>query len=131
MIRDKKRYPIEEVLSKIKPNVRKKESLVEFDGDRIKMNSHRYHLFATKGVRCVKCGLVGKFFAKEKTLPDERPHFNLYAVDENGNEVLMTKDHIIPKSRGGTNHISNYQTMCGPCNQAKGNLIEEEIIIRM
>lgn len=124
MIRDKKKYSIEEVLNKIKPNVRKKESYVDFDGDLIKMNSHRYHLFATKGTTCVNCGLQGEFFAKEKTIPDERPHFNLYAIDQYGNEVLMTKDHILPKSKGGKDHIDNYQTMCAPCNVAKGDTLK-------
>lgn len=40
-------------------------------------------------------------------------------IDENGKEVLMTKDHVIPKSKGGANDISNYQTMCKRCNEAK------------
>ena len=44
----------------------------------------------------------------------------MYGV-KNGEEVLFTKDHIIPKSKGGKNHISNYQTMCEPCNSEKGN----------
>lgn len=50
---------------------------------------------------------------------------NLYAVDEAGNEVLMTKDHIVPHSKGGIDDISNYQTMCVRCNQKKGNDIEK------
>jgi 5-methylcytosine-specific restriction endonuclease McrA len=50
-------------------------------------------------------------------------HFNLYAVNEYGDKILMTKDHIHPKSKGGRNHISNYQTMCYPCNQDKSNKI--------
>lgn len=47
------------------------------------------------------------------------------AIDENGKEVLMTKDHIIPKSKGGADDISNYQTMCERCNEAKGNRLED------
>ena len=49
---------------------------------------------------------------------------NLYAIDENGKEVLMTKDHILPKSKGGKDEIDNYQTMCIRCNEAKGNNLE-------
>lgn len=36
----------------------------------------------------------------------------------------MTKDHIIPKSKGGKDELNNYQTMCVICNVKKGNKIE-------
>jgi len=92
-----------------------------FDGHPVKLTSSRLRTFAIKGVTCVSCGIVGSFFFKEKKKSDCNYHLNLYAVDENGNEVLMTKDHILPKSLGGPNHIDNYQTMCTICNNAKGN----------
>ena len=47
-------------------------------------------------------------------------HFNLYGINKNYEEILFTKDHIIPKSKGGDNKISNYQTMCYNCNYKKG-----------
>ena len=89
----------------------------------VKMNSQRYHTFKNTGTNCVKCGLKGKFFALEKSPYDKHPyyHFNLYGFDENDNEILFTKDHIIPKSLGGKDHIDNYQTMCSICNGTKGN----------
>lgn len=37
----------------------------------------------------------------------------------------MTKDHIIPKSKGGIDDLSNYQTMCERCNKEKGNELEK------
>lgn len=121
-------YSIEEVEEKVKDVLFEKErnlSKVNFDGDMIKGNSQRYQTFFTKGCKCVKCGIEGKYFAKEKHLKDRSFHLNLYAIDKNGEEVLMTKDHIIPKSKCGANDISNYQTMCERCNKAKGNRLEE------
>ena len=52
--------------------------------------------------------------------PKVKPHFNLYGLEDE-EEVMFTKDHIIPKSKGGRTHISNMQTMCSNCNNAKGN----------
>lgn len=102
----------------------KRNAKVNLDGDRIKGNSHRYQTFFTKGLRCACCGIEGKYFAKEKGKNAKSYHLNLYAVDKDGNEVLMTKDHIVPKSKGGQDHIDNYQTMCKICNLAKGNKME-------
>lgn len=49
-------------------------------------------------------------------------------IDDNDNEVLMTKDHIIPKSKGGKNNLSNYQPMCCICNKQKdNNIIRKEM----
>lgn len=94
---------------------------VDFDGDLIHGNSHRYQTFFTKGTKCICCGLEAKFFAKEKISGNTRYHLNLYGIDETGEEILFTKDHIIPKSKGGKDCISNYQTMCVVCNMKKGN----------
>lgn len=32
----------------------------------------------------------------------------------------LTRDHVAPLSRGGTNDIGNIQPLCMPCNKAKG-----------
>ena len=40
----------------------------------------------------------------------------------------MTIDHIIPKSRGGTDHIANLQLLCGACNSKKGTRTQEEFM---
>ena len=36
-------------------------------------------------------------------------------------EVNITIDHIIPLSKGGTNHKENLQTLCKPCNEEKAD----------
>ena len=121
-------YSIDTVREKVKDVLFEKDrrlAKVDFDGDLVKGNSYRYQTFFTKGCKCVKCGIEGKFFAKERFPDNKVYHLNLYAIDQDGNEVLMTKDHIIPKSKGGSSNISNYQTMCRICNKNKGNNLEK------
>lgn len=84
-----------------------------------KVNTTRLRCFANSHA-CVKCGIEGKVFRLEKNESEAHsPHLNLYAEKE-GEMILMTQDHIVPKSRGGKDHMSNLQTMCFKCNEEKG-----------
>lgn len=82
----------------------------------VKTGSHRLQLFK-KSRTCVTCGIVGTHFVLEKDHNHLRPHLNLYSHDG----ILMTKDHIIPRSKGGKDIMSNYQTMCVKCNGQKSD----------
>ncbi|MGB9886265.1 MAG: RNA-guided endonuclease IscB [Moorellales bacterium] len=40
--------------------------------------------------------------------------------------VPLEVDHVVPKSRGGTDRVSNLALACRKCNQAKGNRLSQE-----
>jgi len=114
---------IKEILSLLKRGKcshQRRNEYKEINGVMVKITSDRYVVFQGN-LQCVKCGIKGRYFAIEKHNDFEKYHLNLYAINENGEEILMTKDHIIPVSKKGRNHISNYQTMCYRCNTIKGN----------
>ena len=114
-------YKIEEVLPKFAVNTKfKKKKII---GDfKVKANSERLILFNKQlnehgRIFCVKCNLEATYFKLETSIGNESPHLNLYSDDD----ILFTKDHIIPKSKGGIDNIDNYQVMCTKCNCEKGN----------
>lgn len=63
-------------------------------------------LFARDDYRCQYCGRSGA---------ELRPRESL------------TRDHVIPLSRGGTNEWTNVVTACSPCNTRKSNRLPAEI----
>jgi 5-methylcytosine-specific restriction endonuclease McrA len=95
----------------------------------------RLRVFNEKGVECVTCGRAGTVLAISRELATHKrsvkrgtvgkTHIDLYTDDF----VLMTADHIIPKaickefnwSEAETEHISNKQPMCDPCNSKKSD----------
>jgi 5-methylcytosine-specific restriction endonuclease McrA len=62
-------------------------------------------LFARDGYRCQYCGR--------------------HRAQLRGREFL-TRDHIIPMSRGGSNDWRNVVTACSPCNNRKGSHLADE-----
>ena len=43
----------------------------------------------------------------------------------------FTIDHIVPRSKGGHDHIGNLQLLCNACNSQKGNRSQEEFLVRL
>lgn len=48
-----------------------------------------------------------------------------------GYRESLTRDHIIPLSRGGDNHWTNVVTACSRCNLRKGNRLPSECGMRL
>jgi hypothetical protein len=80
-------------------------------------------------IRCWHCGCEADRWISEKGRNDHQGHpdLNLYASGEQG-IVLMTRDHIIPKSLGGTDDWRNMRPGCDTCNGNRGNHVNPEDI---
>lgn len=105
----------------------------KYCGQLIDMRAQKLRLFDQKGIVCTRCGIEGKHFALEKSRfdPTGRYHLRLYALDNQGKEILMTKDHTIPVSKGGSkSSLKNLQPMCFNCNKEKADKLEDPKIVK-
>ena len=98
-------------------------------------DTDRYENLLVHGMKCAKCGLEASFAAIEKnTSSKDKYHINVYGTrKEDGKHIMLTKDHIYPKSIGGLDIMENYQTLCETCNTKKNNIADisvEEAIQR-
>jgi len=119
----------------LESNVKKLREVVTSVGAfLVKANSDRYILFKEKGLKCAHCNFVATY-AKLMIVNETRAHFNFYGLDDDGQEVMLTKDHIIPKSFSNSNNSlssfidtqSNYQPMCKKCNQKKKDELDFDL----
>lgn len=75
---------------------------------------------------CVTCSRKLHYFRIESNTNGEGAHLNGYSHDH----VMMTRDHIVPRSAGGPDALANYQLMCAPCNKSKGSLPMDEFVAK-
>lgn len=68
--------------------------------------THRHTLFGQQEGRCKGCGSAFDF-----------RHFHV--------------DHILPKARGGDDHLENLQLLCGHCNLLKGTGTMAELKVKL
>ena len=82
-------------------------------------------------IKCWRCGCVADRWIATLGQNDKKskPVLNLYAMRYKKTKkgliipklVLMTRDHIIPKSRGGKDDVENLRPGCELCNGNRGN----------
>lgn len=85
----------------------------------ISLTGHRMDTFAISN-KCVCCGVLGNTFKPTIARGNKEEwtaHLNLYT--EEG--IMMTMDHILPKSLGGKTEANNLITCCKQCNEFKGS----------
>ncbi len=73
-------------------------------------------------------------------LPNYKTHrHTLYGRQEGvcgGCQVMfpfrnMTVDHIVPRSKGGTDHLDNLQLLCAACNSTKGTMNQAAFVSKL
>lgn len=105
-------------LSIIETVYKHKEKIVKIGKYAFNSKDDRYLNFIKHGFKCAKCGIEGKYVNLETNYKGN--HFNVYA-EKDGEKIMLTKDHIYPKSKGGLNNIKNYQVLCEKCNTKKAD----------
>ena len=80
-----------------------------------------------KPMKCWNCGVEADRFIVKHQRNDaiKPPVVELYA-HTGRSLVMMTRDHIIPASLGGSNDIENLRPGCEKCNNGRGNKMNDE-----
>lgn len=81
-------------------------------------DGHPLELYNAKGTACACCEDEGVHLVISSNKKGTAKFFELYTSDW----TVMTKDHIVPKSKGGKDRMTNYQPLCRWCNSIKSDL---------
>jgi 5-methylcytosine-specific restriction endonuclease McrA len=108
-----------------------KAELVESEG-RGMVRSERLAIPRPAVIRLVKFVHVPRRFRRQVTntflfaRDDYRCQFCGRAPSDFRHRECLTRDHLVPLSRGGSNDWTNVITACSSCNTRKGNSLPEE-----
>ena len=109
-----------------------KAEIVESERDRV-VRSERLTMPRPAVIRLTKFIHVPRRFRRQvtNTFLFARDRYRCQYCGRPAGELkpreALTRDHVIPLSRGGTNDWTNVVTACSPCNTKKGNRLPHEI----
>lgn len=113
-----------------------KAELLEEDGDRA-FRSERRSIPCPAVIRLVRFVHVPRRFRRQvtNTFLFARDDYTCQYCGRHRNELrgrqFLTRDHIVPRSRGGQNTWENVVTSCSPCNNRKGGRLPREAGLRL
>jgi len=108
-----------------------KAELLEVDGSR-RFRSEKRELPCPSVIRLVSFVHVPRRFRRQvtNTFLFARDDYSCQYCGRHRSELrgrqFLTRDHIVPTSRGGDNSWENVVTSCSPCNNRKGNRLPRE-----
>ena len=108
-----------------------KAEIVEAEQDRV-VRSERLTMPRPAVIRLTKFIHVPRRFRRQvtNTFLFARDHYRCQYCGRPAAELkpreALTRDHVIPMSRGGTNDWTNVVAACSPCNTRKGNRLPHE-----
>lgn len=85
-------------------------------------NPEKFSVLSKRGEykrRALILNAIGNYSHKEWEDLKRRYDFECLACHRKEPEIILTVDHIIPLSQGGSNYIENIQPLCRSCNCRK------------
>lgn len=106
-----------DLMNHVLTNMRGEDKLY-VSGFNVKRDFDRFAALTSCELKCFRCGVEATHFIIERHKNNVGWPYNLNVYA--GNKML-TWDHILPKSHGGSNDPINARCACSKCNETRGS----------
>lgn len=130
-------FSIEDIFARIKAGQKRfrinDKIVVKLDSKYLKRLYMLYKISGKNEIRCPLCGTKASHFRLVQDIAQPNAvnyYLHLYGFYKTKNKTVYMPfniDHILPRSKGGWNIISNFQATCHTCNIKKGANVETNI----
>jgi 5-methylcytosine-specific restriction endonuclease McrA len=113
-----------------------KAEILEVDGSK-SFRSERSEVPCPSVIRLVRFVHVPRRFRRQvtNTFLFARDHYSCQYCGRHRSDLkgrqFLTRDHVLPRSRGGGNTWENVVTSCSPCNNRKGDRLPAEAGLKL